>query len=334
MQEWAFMREPRIKVDPETGEAIYHCMSHVVSDELVLDNLAKEVLRRQIWQVSDYCGVEIRTHSVLSNHFHVTVCVPRKVPVADEELLRRYQLLYSNPGCDHPERLEAIRKLLKANGVEAQHWRKQQLALMGDLSAFMKLLKQRFSIWYNRKHKRIGTLWRERFKSLLVEPAKRALSTLAAYIDLNAVRAGLVVDPKDYPFCGYAEAVGGNEKAQRGLMNVLGMTNWEEAHAAYRQMLFGTGAEPRQNAAVITADALARVFAEGGKLPLATVLRCRMRYFSDGAVLGERGFVQAQFAEHCLRTGRRRHSEPHPVPSFADWGELATLRGLRRQALG
>jgi putative transposase len=36
-----------------------------------------------------------------------------------------------------------------------------------------------------------------------------ALAMIAAYIDLNAVRAGLVVDPKDYRFCGYGEAMGG-----------------------------------------------------------------------------------------------------------------------------
>jgi hypothetical protein len=30
---------------------------------------------------------------------------------------------------------------------------------------------------------------------------------VAAYIELNPVRAGLCADPKDYRYCGYAEAL-------------------------------------------------------------------------------------------------------------------------------
>ena len=68
-------------------------------------------------------------------------------------------------------------------------------AQVNDLSAFMKLLKQRFSQWFNRTHQRTGTLWEERFRSVLIEGTGPALATVAAYIDLNPVRAGLVHDP-------------------------------------------------------------------------------------------------------------------------------------------
>ncbi len=160
------------------------------------------------------------------------------------------------------------------------------------------------------------------------------METVAAYIDLNAVRAGLVQDPKDYRYCGYAEAVAGGESARRGLMAVSRVDSWDETQAAYRQILFGTGGKLRENGASITAETLARVVAEGGKLPLATVLRCRLRYFCDGAVLGRRGFVERQIAAQQARTGQRRNVCPRPVPGFADWGELVTLRGLRGNAVG
>jgi putative transposase len=42
---------------------------------------------------------------------------------------------------------------------------------------------------------------------VVVENSVNALKTVAAYIDLNPIRAGLVEDPKDYRFCGYGEAV-------------------------------------------------------------------------------------------------------------------------------
>jgi hypothetical protein len=191
-------------------------------------------------------------------------------------------------------------------------------------------VKLRFSIWYNRAHGRFGTLWSERFKSVLLEPRSWVIATVAAYIDLNSVRAGLAEDPKDYRFCGYAEAVAGSAVARRNLASVIGVTNWDAAQAAYRLMLFGTAAGTREHGAAITPEALESVVAAGGRLPLATVLRCRLRYFSDGAVLGSRVFVEEQLVAYRLRTGRRERNGTRLLPSITDWGELAALRGVRR----
>jgi len=63
------------------------------------------------------------------------------------------------------------------------------VARMGDLSRYVKEVKERFTRWYNKRHGRRGTLWMDRFKSVLVEDGE-ALRTMAQYIDLNPVRAG------------------------------------------------------------------------------------------------------------------------------------------------
>jgi putative transposase len=52
---------------------------------------------------------------------------------------------------------------------------------------------------------------------VLLERSEHSLATMAAYIDLNPVRAGMVRDPKDYRYCGYGEAVGGRGQARKGL---------------------------------------------------------------------------------------------------------------------
>jgi REP element-mobilizing transposase RayT len=328
------MRQPRIKEDPAVGEAVYHCMTRVVNKERLFDDPAREILRRQLWLVAEYCGVEVLTYAILRNHFHVLVKVPRQTVVTDEELLRRYHLLYPRPTRHQTARLSVIQSQLAENGPEALVWRRRQLSLMGDVSQYMKLLKQRFSIWFNQSHERIGTLWCERFKSVLVEPRGEALRIIAAYIDLNLVRAGMATDPKDGRFCGYAEAVAGYEPARRGLMAVCGLTDWSQAQSAYRQGLFGTGTEAREHKHVITHEDFQRVMREGGQLPLAEVLRCRVRYFSDGAVLGSQAFVAAHLARYRQRTGRRERMAPRLLPAFTDWGDLATLRGLRGHAFG
>ena len=328
------MRVARIKVQAEMGEAVYHCMTRTVNGERILDDPAKDVLRKQLWQIADFCGVQILTYTILSNHFHVLVRVPQKQIPPDAELLRRYQTLYPRPTKYQCARLEVIQAQLATNGPEASAWRRRQTALMGDVSQFMKLVKQRFSVWFNRSHQRYGTLWSERFKSVLVEPQGKALETMATYIDLNCVRAGLASDPKDYRFCGYAEAVAGNATAQAGLLSLLSGT-WPEAQATYRHWLFGTATEARESGAPIDAALLEKVIAEGGRLPISTVLRCRIRYFTDGAVLGSRVFVEMHLNAYRAITGRRERTAVRPIPPVAEWGSpLATLRALRKHAFG
>jgi len=330
------MRTPRYKIDSRAAAAVYHCMSHTVSERRI-DDTDKEVFRKQLWQIADYCGLQVLTHAIMSNHFHILVRVPRKGEVPDAELLRRFRVLYPKPTKFQAARIEDITELLKKGGPSADKWRKQQLALMCDVSQFMKLLKQRFSIWFNRNHERKGTLWSERFKSVLVEGRDNILSTMAAYIDLNPVRAGIVDDPKDYRFCGYAEAVNGRETARDGITTIVTGGNtepWRNAHAAYRMRLFGAGAITRPNKATITPKALEKVMAEKGTLPMATALRCRVRYFADGAVLGSKAFVSEHLAAHRRLTGSRRQTAVQKLPEITDWGGMVALRALRKNVFG
>jgi putative transposase len=321
------MRQPRIKVSPHEAAAVYHCVTKTVNGEWLFDDVAKEVLRLQMWQVADYCGVQVLTYVILSNHFHVLVRVPEHRIIDDAELLRRYAILYPRSTAYQQARLEVVKSELNCDGPEAIAWRKRQLALMGDISQYMKLLKQRFSIWLNKSHGRFGTLWAERFKSVLVEGRTNILQTMAAYIDLNAVRAGIITEPLEYRFCGYAEAVAGNRTAQLGIQSVMGTDDWDMAQAQYRQVLFGTGEPARVNAASFPAQSLQFVIQQGGKLSRAEVLRCRLRYFTDGAVLGTRAFVTLHMAKH--RKPIIEYNARRTLPACAEWGEMMTLRCLR-----
>jgi putative transposase len=305
---------------------VYHCVTRTVNGEWLFDDVAKEVLRRQIWQVAEYCGVQVVTYAILVNHFHVLVHVPQRDVIDDTELLRRHAILYPRPTPYQVARLNVIKLTLHSNGPEAVAWRNRQLTLMGDISQYMKLLKQRFSIWFNKTHGRFGTLWAERFKSVLVEGRAHILQAMAAYLDLNAVRAGITTDPVEYRFCGYADAAAGNESAQLGIRFVMGANEWLAAQAQYREVLFGMGAAPRENASSLSPDALQRVIQGGGMLSRATMLRCRLRYFTDGAVLGTSAFVAAYLAKYFKRTSRY---SPHPLPPCTDWGDISSLRSLR-----
>jgi REP element-mobilizing transposase RayT len=328
---------PRFKIESRCSAAVYHCISHTVA-EVFLDDCAKEVLRKQLWQIADFCGVHILTYAIMSNHFHALVRVPLKTDVPDAELLRRHSVLYPKPTQLQAARMKLVREQLKTDGPAAVAWRKQLLGLMCDISPFMKLLKQRFSIWFNHTHERRGTLWSERFKSVLVEGRGNVLSTMAAYIDLNPVRAGLVADPKDYRFCGYAEALKGNRVAQTGIVSIVtdGQAGgkWSGVGEAYRMRLFGDGVKPRAGKAAITPEQFATVMEEKGTLPLTSVLHCRVRYFTDGAVLGSKAYVAEQLARYRRQTGLRKRIATRSLPPLTDWGDMVTMRGLRKNIFG
>ena len=86
------MRLSRIKFTDQT--AVYHCMSRIVAGHALLENGDREQLRKIIWQQADFCGIQILTYCVLSNHFHVLIRVPGPCVMGDQELLRRVKRLY------------------------------------------------------------------------------------------------------------------------------------------------------------------------------------------------------------------------------------------------
>ena len=85
------MRTRRIKVSGSA--ACYHVMTRTVNGERLFKQREKEVLRKMIWQVADFAGVEVLTYCIMSNHFHVLLRVPDLGEISDRELLRRYQVL-------------------------------------------------------------------------------------------------------------------------------------------------------------------------------------------------------------------------------------------------
>ena len=101
----------------------------------------------------------------------------------------------------------------------------------------MKGWLQRFTQWFNRSRERTGGLWEDKFKSVIVEDG-HAARTMAAYIDLNPVRAGMAADPAEYRWSSYGEAVGGGprgngKKARAGLVRALRMHRGTEADARH-----------------------------------------------------------------------------------------------------
>jgi putative transposase len=326
------MRVARIKA-PEGRVGVYHCMTRVAGKQHLLDDVGKEKLVKLMHPLAKFCEVEVITYCVMSNHFHVLVRVPpRREPtsISDRELLEKLRTFYGKKGVwtvlaqDCLDRGQAI----------DQSIRETVMSRMGDVSVFMQELKQRFSRWYNKLHDRPGYFWGERFRSVIVEDVPSVVQAVAAYIDLNPVRAGLVEDPKDYRFCGYAAALAGNGETRKGLMSFLEGKTWSQAAAEYRMVLYVRGGNAgRADKRALSPEEIKAEIARGGELPLGQILRLRIRHMTDGVILGSKGFVDEMWSKHREKFGAKRKSGARPIRGAPIPG-ISVLRDLQVDAVG
>ncbi len=373
--------------DSRTKPAIYHCISRVVGRDFVLEVDERERFRMLMRMCEKFTGCRVLSYCLMSNHFHVLLEVPPMPEggISDQELLQRLGTFYSEaqvaeivremeeaasvrkrgefelPPVDemgvplNPAQEKAMAKQQAARRVE--EIRSRYTRRMHDLSEFMKSLLERFTKWFNRTHARSGTLWEDRFKSVIVESGTAA-RTMAAYIDLNPVRAGMVKDPADYRWSSYGEAVGGGtkgngKKAREGLVRAwfcdqgvgLEAEKWREVSRLYRRLMGlalgkkpgrteisqaakGLGQSTKNTAEMLESEDNGTVLKDLG---LAKMLRCRVRYFTDGAVIGSKEFVNEAFANARERFGPKRKDGARAMRGRGSGakGLLWSMRDLR-----
>ena len=331
------MRTRRYLAPPEAEVAYYHCLSWSTNRERIFRPEDHEKFLEVFRSQAVFSGVRILTYCLLDNHFHILLEVPRRpaVRLDPEELFQRLAALY-NRG----QVAELRREWTELPEEQRAAWEERYLGRMWDLSAFMKEAKQRFTQWFNRKRGMDGSRWKSRFKSVLVGTDGRALATMAAYIDLNPVRAGIVEDPKDYRWSGYHEAMAGKREAREAYGRVMEMAEGEgrgDAFEAYRVWLFQSGeqrgaADPLGKERVrkgISPERVKEVVERKGRLSLRECLMCRIRHMSEGAIFGTKGFVDQMLERHREAYGSRRKTGARPL-RFLESSDLFALKDIRR----
>ena len=346
------MRLPRLKAPAHLGTAYYHCISRVVDRRFVLDDDEKAYFLKLMRFYEQFCKVRVLAYCLMSNHFHLLVEVPKRPDVLPSEawLIEHVRRCYGDTTAFNLEvNLDQTRK--QAGEEAAQKLLAGWFARLWDVSAFMKILKQRFTQWFNRNSKRCGTLWEDRFRSVLVESGA-ALGTMAAYIDLNPVRAGMVKDPAHYIWCSYGAAMGGDRAARQGLNAVVSIIehgsseqtganptqNRKPASALawleqYRVWLFGyaeeitdtrTGRTLRRG---LQRGQIDKVQNSGGRLQRWELLRHRLRYLTRGGAIGSKAFVESVAPSKSSSPCVVQLRTPKTLPGGdSTWSGLRTLR--------
>jgi REP element-mobilizing transposase RayT len=322
--------------DSHEKPVVYHVVSRIVERRFALGIEEKERFRTLMRMMEKFTGCRVLSYCLMCNHIHILLEVPpvAESGISDGDFLARLSVLYGEAFvADVAGQLESARTeggLVGGNPARVAEIKERFTYRMHDLGQFMKGLLQRFSQWFNTRHKRTGTLWEQRFKSVIVEGGIAA-RTMAAYIDLNPVRAGMVEDPADYRWSSYGEAMGGGKKgngkkAREGLVRAVmsdtdvgfDAEHWKEASRRYRRLM-GLALERKTlNAKVVVSGKMritkndAEALESGDnqtvlpELNMAKMLRCRVRYFTEGAVIGGKGFVNEVFAASRERFSEKR----------------------------
>lgn len=166
------------------------------------------------------------------------------------------------------------------------------------LAPFMRRLMTGYAVAFNRRHKRFGYLFQNRFKSILCEEGPYFLE-LVRYIHLNPVRAGLVTDIDalaNYRWCGHGPLLGSKGPAWQNTREVLNLFSSDPVQARRQYGSFlrdGLKEKPRED-----------LLGGGLRRSMGGWIDRRDRQAYDAQVLGSGSFV-----EEVLNRVEKNHKE-------------------------
>jgi len=224
------MRPHRLLADPGRS-GLYHVTSRVVDKRIIFGEEERAKFLKLAKGYAEFGGIDLVSWCLMGNHFHLMVRVRAEdaAMLSDGEVLERCSHIYQG------WKLERLRVNYANSPSEAS--RRQLLdpfrERMGSLPEYVGQVKKAFTLWYNFRNGRVGTLWEGRYHSTLMEHEEdenlvkeRGLGGLAqmiaAYIDLNPLRAGEVSEPEGNDWSAYGCALRGDAAGLRGLRLLWG----------------------------------------------------------------------------------------------------------------
>ncbi|MDZ4183825.1 MAG: transposase [Desulfuromonadales bacterium] len=303
-------RIPRLLLQGES--ATYHIISRTALAGFVLGDVEKDHLVRLLRHL---CGVYFTDpigFCVMGNHVHLLVRMQPGEAFSDDDIRHRFRRYYGEGS--KRELLDGQIPLLR------EKW--------ASLSEFVKDLKQSFSRWFNKTHRRHGFFWGERFKSVLVEDGDTVINVLG-YVDLNPVRAGLVERPEDYRWSslGYHVQTGNQGDFLSLDFGLRSFANWDDAQRlrAYRKFVYGLVA-PAGKGASIPEKVVEAEEQKGFELTATDRLLYRTRYFTDSGVIGTKAFVADCYRRFEDHFACRHPKKPQAVDGLDGVFSLKRLR--------
>jgi putative transposase len=272
-------RDRRAKV--EQGDATYHIFCKVSGPKedhfpLTQNPVNRDKFIQLLNHFSQAYFCDLITYCVMGNHYHIVVRFNESTPKTRQELESCAEILYPNH--------DAWRK-----NWSDEHWNKFNHRLH-DMSEFMRNIQQAFTRWYNKQNKCSGSFWRDRFKSVILADEQSVLDC-TLYVDLNPVRAGLVIRPEDWEGGAYFMRSIQQDQQLMRLHELMDLPLAENASRSYREMLYYRGNVPSKEKDAIIPDHIVEREAKRGFDQSGRYLK-RVSYLSRGYVVGKREAVE------------------------------------------
>jgi REP element-mobilizing transposase RayT len=173
------------------------------------------------------------------------------------------------------------------------------------ISTVMRRLLTGYAVSFNRRHRRYGHLFQNRFKSILCQE-DLYLKELVGYIHLNPLRAKIVAELKElakYPYGGHSAIMGKQKRDFQDVDYVLRLfgDKLTEARRHYREYVrkrIKIGCRPE-----LVGGGLLR--SSGGWGVLKAMSKARIHLKGDERILGDSDFVKEVLTEHKEQFERR-----------------------------
>jgi len=182
---------------------------------------------------------------------------------------------------------------------------------------------------FNRRHRRSGQLFQNRYKSILCQEDTYLLE-LVRYIHLNPIWARLVTDIKTldkHPFCGHAVIMGKKKKDWQDDAYVLKLFDSKRSTARRRYKISVQKGIQEGKRPEFTGGGLIR--SSGGWSVIKSFRRANIHLKSDERVLGDSDFVEnvLKAADESLERKYQLKSKGYDIDKLADRvAEIFTIR--------
>ena len=167
---------------------------------------------------------------------------------------------------------------------------------LSPIATVMRRLLTGYAVTFNRRHRRHGHLFQNRYKSILCQQ-EVYLKELVRYIHLNPLRAKIVDDLKqldNYAFCGHSALMDRVKRPWQEVDEVLRMFAAKRYQARDRYRSFVEKGIQLGRRKDLTGGGLLR--SAGGWLNIKALREAKIFYKSDERILGDSDFVERVLA--------------------------------------
>lgn len=165
------------------------------------------------------------------------------------------------------------------------------------IATLMRRLLTGYAVYFNRRHKRSGQLFQNRYKSILCQE-DTYLTELVRYIHLNPIRAGLVrslIELSNYQYCGHGVLLGNKKRDWQDTDYVLCYFGKQRNRAIRQYDAFVSAGIAQGRREELVGGGLIRSLGGWSAIQTYGIKKSHMK--SDERILGDGDFVEEVLSE-------------------------------------